>query len=310
MEQFAHINNLRICFETFGTNTDPAVLLIMGNSAQGIMWPEAFCKKLAKNSLFVIRYDQRDTGKSTCVNFDDNPYNLFDLASDALGLLDELDIKNAHIVGLSMGASIAQLLALHHAGRVISITSMMSSPDLSIKNDAMAGKETPNSILPPPDKDWLKKVLKLNDVSPKTKQDKIRLIVENWKLANGDKVDFDFEEWQQLIEAALDRQETNPSAKDLKIANHGNHSKAQIATDEPNLEVLKLVNVPTLVIHGKEDPIFPPAHAEMLGKTIPNARLVVIDDMGHTLNPTFFDEIIHQITLHIGVNADVSIKTS
>ena len=117
------VKSINIWYETFGNETDQAILLIMGNSAQGIMWPDDFCQTIANNNRYVIRFDNRDTGLSTCLDFDETPYNLFDLAKDALGLLDALQIKKAHIVGLSMGGSIAQLLAITNADRIFSITS-------------------------------------------------------------------------------------------------------------------------------------------------------------------------------------------
>lgn len=292
------VNNIDIWYDTFGNEADQAILLIMGNSAQGIMWPDDFCQTIASNNRYVIRFDNRDTGLSTCLDFDEAPYNLFDLAKDALSLLDTLQIKKAHIVGLSMGGSIAQLLAITNADRIYSITSMMSSPDLSIKNDAFMGKDTSQAKLPPPKKEFVEAVIALNKSIPTNKQEKIKLIVNNWRLANGGRAQFDENYWQLLIKKAMTREELNPTAKNLKFANHGNHSKAQMATTEPNLNTLKAITVPVLVIHGKEDPIFPPAHAEVVSNTVLNGKLLLIDDMGHALNPLFFNKIITAIIDH------------
>jgi pimeloyl-ACP methyl ester carboxylesterase len=297
-ENIVSSNGITLCYEAFGNKNNPAVLLIMGNSAQGIMWPNEFCEALAMQNRYVIRFDNRDTGLSSCIDFAMNPYNLMDLASDALSILDMLEIQRAHIVGLSMGGSIAQLLAMHHQDRVLSITTMMSSPDLSIKNDAFAGKDTSSAKLPPPKQEFVNAAIALNKTVPITKLDKINQLVENWHLANGDKASFDKSYWFRLNEKALQRQELNPDAKSLKFANHGNHSKAQMATSEPSLKTLPLIRVPTLVIHGVEDPIFPPAHAEKMAELIPDAKLLIIKQMGHALNPIFFNKITQAIIDH------------
>ncbi len=292
------VNNVHIWHETFGQKEHPAVLLIMGNSAQGMMWPEKFCRKLAAANRYIIRFDHRDTGLSSCIDFEKNPYDLFALAQDALGLLDILGVKKAHIVGLSMGGSIAQLLAIYYKERILSITSMMSSPDLSVKNDAFSGKDTTHATLPPPKKEFVEAVIALNKIAPKTKQDKITQIVENWRLANGEKASFNENYWHQLVEETIEREESRPDAIKIKFANHGNHSKAQMASSEPNLKTLKLISVPTLVIHGSEDPIFPPLHAQSVVDCVPNSKLLLIDGMGHALNSAYFETIILEIIKH------------
>lgn len=298
-KQFTTNDNSTICYETFGNNTDPAIVLLMGNSAQGIMWDDNFCLKLADSRHFVIRFDYRDTGLSSCIDYSIKPYNLTDLTHDVLGLLDSLGIEKAHFVGLSMGGAIAQLLALYHSSRVLTITLMMTSPDLSIKNNAFKGIINPDSVLPPPSAEFIQQVIELNSRPAKTHEDKIKQIVENWRLANGTKAPFDEYYWFKLIERAMAREAENPEAKDLKFANLGNHSKAQMASPEPNLNVIKQITLPCLIIHGKEDPIFPVAHAKVLAENIKNSQLMVIDDMGHALNPHYFDEIIERIVSHI-----------
>lgn len=297
------VNNIKLCYEVFGSSSNPALLLIMGNSAQGMMWPDDFCQKLAAEERFVIRFDNRDTGLSSCFDFNKKPYDLFDMANDAIGLLAVLNIPKAHIVGLSMGGSIAQLLAIYHKDKVLSITSMMSSPDLSVKNDAFSGKDTSKAVLPPPDNEFVQAVIQLNSVKADTRAGKIKQIVENWRLANGKLAAFDEDYWLDLIEAAMTREEANDEAKHLQFANHSNHSKAQMATKEPNLETLKLITVPTLVIHGTEDPIFPPAHARAVSEVVPDAEILLIEKMGHALNPVFFDRIIDTIVEHTAEKA-------
>ncbi|MHA2428756.1 MAG: alpha/beta fold hydrolase [Candidatus Hermodarchaeia archaeon] len=144
-ETLVKANEIELCYDTFGESTDPPMLLIMGLGAQMIRWDEAFCKQLASSGFWVIRYDNRDVGKST--KFEaagvpnamelrlkaqqgeplSVPYTLEDMALDAVGLLDALNIKQAHVVGVSMGGMIAQTIAIHHSERVRTLTSIMSS---------------------------------------------------------------------------------------------------------------------------------------------------------------------------------------
>ena len=119
----AHANGIDIWYETFGTPTDPAYLLITGGGGcQGILWPTYFCERLAKEGFYVIRYDNRDSGFSTCFDFNTNPYTLSDIAKDAIGLLDFLRIEKAHVFGLSMGGLVAKIMAAHYPQRIFSIS--------------------------------------------------------------------------------------------------------------------------------------------------------------------------------------------
>ena len=136
---FVTTHGIELFVETFGRPEDPALLLLMGNSAPGLMWPDAFCAMLAEGGLRVIRFDQRDTGLSTYLDFDATPYDLDDLGRDALGLLDALGVGRCHVAGLSQGGFLAYRLALQAPERLASLTALMSSPDLRPKNDAFAG---------------------------------------------------------------------------------------------------------------------------------------------------------------------------
>src|SRR5215831_14787974 len=127
-ERMVRANGIELWCEDFGDPGNPAVLLVMGAGGQGIMWPEEFCAALADAGFYVIRYDNRDTGHSTCVDFSKAPYTLSDMARDAIGLLDAFGIARAHVIGASMGGMIAQTLAIEHAGRLRTLTSIMSTP--------------------------------------------------------------------------------------------------------------------------------------------------------------------------------------
>jgi pimeloyl-ACP methyl ester carboxylesterase len=289
---------IQIWYETFGDFNNPAILLMMGNSCDAIMWPDSFCQVLAENNYCVIRFDQRDTGLSSWIDFSQNPYTLMDMVKDVIGLLDVLNIQKAHIIGFSTGGLIAQLLTIHFSQRVLSLVLMMSSIDLTIKKNAFCGIETTYSDLPPPKPEFIQAVLKLNAISPSSLNEKVTQLVENFRLANGSKADYDENFFYQLFEKSLKRVDGQ-----LKKGGHeSNHALASSATALITQQELKTISKPTLVIGGGEDPIFPPAHSKAMAKAIPQARLFLIESMGHILNPLFFrvmtEEIISFMSNH------------
>src|ERR1700722_9043068 len=127
-ETFVASGELRLWAQRLGRPGDPAVLLIMGTSAQGIGWPDELAEVLVAGGRQVIRYDHRDTGRSSCVDFNARPYALADMAADAIAVLDGFGITAAHIVGASLGGAIGQWLALHRPERVLTLTVIMSGP--------------------------------------------------------------------------------------------------------------------------------------------------------------------------------------
>src|SRR6201984_1574270 len=127
-EMFVTSGEVRLWTQRFGDPDDPAVLLIMGTSAQGIGWPDELIDVLVAGGRQVIRYDHRDTGRSTCVDFAARPYALADMAADAVAALDGHHVPAAHVAGVSLGGAITQWLAVHRPGRVLSLTVIMSGP--------------------------------------------------------------------------------------------------------------------------------------------------------------------------------------
>ena len=121
-DDIVRANGVDLCVEAFGDPADPALLLIMGSSASMDWWEDEFCRRVAAGLLFVIRYDQRDTGRSVTYPPGAPPYTMQDLATDAVGVLDAFGVSRAHVVGMSMGGAVAQLVALDHASRVASLT--------------------------------------------------------------------------------------------------------------------------------------------------------------------------------------------
>lgn len=289
------LNRMQIWYETFGNKNNPAILLIMGNSCDAIMWPDIFCQSLAERGYYVIRFDQRDTGLSSWIDFTQEPYTLMDMVDDAIGLLDALNIPKAHIVGFSTGGLIAQLLTIHFSQRVVSLILMMSSIDLTIKNDAFHGMDMSHAKLPPPKKAFIQAILQLNAIAPSSLPEKIEQLVETFRLANGSKSVYDEKFFYQLFETSLKRVD----GKSRKGGHESHHALATSATPLISEQEFATISKPTLVIAGSEDPIFPPAHAEAMSKAIPYAQLLLIEEMGHVLNPVFFHRLIDAITNHI-----------
>ena len=127
-EQVLEVNGIELWTEDFGDAADPAVLLIMGAESQGTAWPIPLIEQLCDAGRYVIRYDNRDVGQSTCLDFAASPYSLNDMMDDAIGILDAYGIERAHVVGASMGGMITQLLMIHHPERLLSATVIMSTP--------------------------------------------------------------------------------------------------------------------------------------------------------------------------------------
>jgi pimeloyl-ACP methyl ester carboxylesterase len=169
-EQFADSSGLQIWTERFGHPADPAVLLIMGTSAQSIGWPDELVEALVHGGRQVIRYDHRDTGQSDTVDFAHHPHTLTDMTADALAVLDGHHVDAAHIVGASLGGTIAQLLAVHHPDRVLTLTAIMSGPmghsSGRAWDRALSGQDPDPSDLPPPTQEFLAHVMKLASSPP------------------------------------------------------------------------------------------------------------------------------------------------
>jgi pimeloyl-ACP methyl ester carboxylesterase len=291
--EIAKLKNLSLWYQTFGLASNPAILLLMGAGSQGILWDDEFCKKLARD-FYVIRYDHRDTGESSCHDYNQHPYNLNDLANDALELLSHLNIAKAHFIGLSMGGHLVQLIAAQHPERVLTTTIMMSTPNHMVFMNALQGKMTPSSSLPPP----FQNAINFLTTPPNNLKDKKAMIpysIETWKVLNGPHAPFNEAYWKALVTQHYNR-----------IVDHGaqyNHGLACLASPEDRTELLKKIKTPTLVIHGTDDPALPIEHGRALAKAIPNARFEKIQKMGHALNPIFFDKILSLICKYINKNS-------
>jgi pimeloyl-ACP methyl ester carboxylesterase len=275
-------NGVDLCVQTFGDSAAPAILLVAGAASSMDWWDDEFCERLAAGGRFVIRYDQRDTGQSVSYPPGAPGYNGQDLVEDAVGVLDALAIERAHVVAMSMGGGIAQYLALDYPDRVASLTLIASSPAVP------GGPDRPKL---PPASDELKKLFAEPPAEPdwSDRAAVIDYIVEDARPYAGPNT-FDEEAYRELAARMVDRTINIASA----MKNH-----FLIDGDDPLRSSLGEVRVPTLVLHGTEDPLFPFPHAEALVREIPRARLLPLEGVGHELPPrATWDEVVPAVLDH------------
>jgi pimeloyl-ACP methyl ester carboxylesterase len=253
-ETMVPVNGIELCTETFGEPADPAVLLIAGGSSSMDWWEDEFCRRLAAGGRFVIRYDHRDTGRSTSFPPGEPPYSDVDLAHDALGVLDALSVHRAHLVGLSMGGCLAQRIAIERPHRVLTLTLMATSCgpwSAGVADDDDFG-------------DWSQRRAAVD-----------RIVIDVREL--GGPFTADDAHLRRLAERVYDR------TLDM-AASRTNHRRA--ATGSPVRDRLCRITAPTLILHGTQDRLFPPDHAEDLAAAIKGARLVWLDGVGHEFPPS------------------------
>jgi pimeloyl-ACP methyl ester carboxylesterase len=260
----------RLWVEDHGAVDAPPLLLIMGAQASGLGWPDELVNTLASRHR-VIRYDHRDTGRSTW-SFDQRPYPLTELAQDAIAVLDALGAERAHIVGMSLGGMLAQLLIADHPGRLLSAT-LIGTCALSTHPYAHPdGTRTPPEELPGINPRLLETWAR--PVEDRGLEAELDRRVQHWRLLGGDQIPFDAE-----YACTLER----------KIIQHTGHhadSTAHARADASGMdrtEQLARTTVPTLVISAPAEPVFPPPHAHHLAQAIHGARIVEIPGMGHSL---------------------------
>lgn len=285
----AHVkaNGIQIEYDTFGDRLSPALLLIAGNGAQLLVWETGFCEALAKTGLFVIRFDNRDAGLST--KFDaagipdmmaiikaamegkpvESPYTLDDMADDAVGLLDALDIAKAHICGASMGGMIAQVIACRHPARVLSLTSIMST--------------TGNPALPQGKPEAIAAVVA---PAPAGRESYIEHNLNVWRKIWSPGFPFEEERARIFMERCYDRS--------YYPQGMARQNTAIIAAGDRRAK-LSAIRVPALVIHGGDDPLIPVDGGKDTAAVIPGANLLIIDGMGHDMPIGAWPRIIDAI---------------
>jgi pimeloyl-ACP methyl ester carboxylesterase len=268
---------LSLFTESFGKSEHPAVLLIMGAMASGVWWPDGFCERLAARGLFVIRYDHRDTGQSTSYGRGLPPYTVEDLADDAIRVLDGYHLKRAHLAGMSLGGYLAQLIALKHGDRVLTLT-LIASERLA--------KADPN--IPGIDPKVLQYHARAAELDWSDRHAVIEYQVGAWRLLSGSAHPFDEEAIRSMAATDLDRTPDPLTAF--------NHAKLQDAEEWSGR--LGEIHTPALVIHGTEDIVLPYAHGLALASQLPNARLVTLPGSGHELHREDWPVIVDAMAKH------------
>jgi pimeloyl-ACP methyl ester carboxylesterase len=271
-ETFVTSGAVRLWTERTGNPDHPAVLMIAGASAQGIAYPDALVDRLVVRGVQVIRFDHRDTGRSSIIDFDRHPYGLSDLAADALAILDAYELPSAHIAGASMGGMIAQWMAVHQPARVRSLTLLSTTPmghdPDPVRERAMAGQPADPDDLPPPSPRFLQYLASSGGTPPGVEAD-----IALFRVMNGDVRLFDEPAARAMLERSLARA-TDPSA----AAHHGLIGRKK---GPDLLSPLSTITAPTTIVHGDQDPVFTLAHGEALAAAIPDAQLHVVPGMGH-----------------------------
>jgi len=280
-------NGLHIWTESFGNHLHAPILLIAGAGAQSIFWEDEFCHRLAESDRFVVRFDNRDTGLSDSVDFESSPYTINDMAADAVSILDAYNLTAAHMVGASGGGLICQVLALENRRRVLTISALISSPLGTGSN------ELPNSgygDLPPPTTEFLEQ---LQDFVGEVPEDRDAFI--DWTLRKYEAISGSLEVFDKKAKAKLAELEF-ARARNLQAMN--NHALAVNISPASGRALLGGLDVPTLVVHGTEDPLLPYAHGRAIAETIPGAELLTIEKMGHDLPRPAWSQIIKAILQH------------
>ena len=276
-------SGLELEYDSFGDPARSPLLLVMGLSYQMIEWDDALCTLIADRGFWVTRFDNRDVGLSS--KLDElgppnllavmsgtaaAPYTLEDMAQDLVALLDALGIEAAHIVGVSMGGMIAQLIAIGHPRRVLSLTSMMST--VGGPNVVQAQPALSAALVAPPGR---------------TRDERVEHSVENRRLIFGTVMPFDEDRARAKAERAVDRC-FSPDGAARQLA-------AIIAAPD-RTAALRLLPMPTLVIHGDEDPLIPPANGRQTAAALPGARLILIPGMGHALPEQVWPQVVDAIS--------------
>jgi pimeloyl-ACP methyl ester carboxylesterase len=286
------VNGIELAYDTCGDRADPTVLLVMGLGAQLVHWHPDFCAAIAEHGFHVVRFDNRDTGESTHLDVPvdlgavlaargtgqapDVPYLLGDMAADAVGLLDHLGVARAHVVGVSMGGMIAQVMAIEHPERVATLTSVMSTT-----GDPDVGNPTGQALtalMAPP---------------PQTRAAYQDAAVDNAGLWGSPGL-YDEEQLRATAALAWDRG-YDPMGTARQLA-------AIFASGSRSAGLAGLA-VPALVIHGTADTLVDPSGGRRTAEAIPGARLLMIEGMGHDLARPLWPQLVGALADHARAHA-------
>jgi pimeloyl-ACP methyl ester carboxylesterase len=264
-QQIIEVNGVDLCVDAAGDAADPAILLIGGMGGSMDWWEEEFCQRLAAGGRFVIRYDHRDTGRSVSYPAGAPGYIGTNLAADAVGVLDALGRRSAHLTGISMGGALAQQVALAHPERADSLVLISTSPAVPCGSELPPMSEDLRSYFAAevPLPDWTERAAVIDYIVGSEQ----RLEAAGY---------FDEAHVRALVERIVDR--TNDMA--ASVLNHALAEEGELARGR-----LDEIAAPTLVIHGTADPLFPYGHAEALARGIPRAELLPLEGVGHQMPP-------------------------
>ena len=268
-------NGVELCTETFGDPADPPVLLIMGIGGSMLWWDEGFCRLLADGGRFVIRYDHRDTGRSVTYPPGQPGYGSDDLVADAAGVLDALGIPAAHVVGVSMGGALAQLVALDFPDRVASLVLISTS-------FAVGGQ----AGLPGPTDEFTRFVGSVSvDWSDADSVTEYRV---GYSRVLAGQRPFDEDALRDLVRRDIARADDFSAAQNHELLDDDGRSRPPLSS----------IAVPTLVIHGTADPMFPIGHGEALAAAIPGATMLPLEGAGHGVDRADWGAISMAILEH------------
>ena len=289
VEQFVDAGDgIKLCYERFGSPTDPALVLIMGLGRQLIAWPQALCEQLSRRGLHVVRFDNRDIGRSThsvtpppsraqllARRFDREQYELADMARDTAGLIDALGVGPAHVVGASMGGMIGQTLAARHPRHVRSLVSIMSSTGRT--GVGWAAPSTLRMMFHRP---------------PRTREEAASQGAAMWRHIGSHGFPFDEQAARELVLRELDR--------DRRIATGTARQLAAVVKSGDRSAELSGITAPTLVVHGDRDRMVHPSGGRATAAAIPGADHMTISGMGHDLPAQLIPTLVEVLADHAG----------
>jgi pimeloyl-ACP methyl ester carboxylesterase len=283
-ERFAQVGAIELCWQGFGDEANAPLLMVMGLGSQMLLWPEGFCELLAERGFWVIRFDNRDAGRSTVLadagtpsisealagDVSNAPYTLSDMAGDAAGLLDALELEHAHVCGGSLGGMIAQTLAIEHPERVLSLASVMSTTgDRDVGGPNAAGMEALTTVAPPDREGYIEATVNARAMigSPGFPRD---------------------EDYARDLAARCWERGYHPEGTQRQVV-------AIIASGDRTGRLRGLA-VPTVVIHGDSDPLINVSGGHATAGAVADSRLVVVPGMGHDLPPGAWPTVVDAIT--------------
>jgi pimeloyl-ACP methyl ester carboxylesterase len=275
-ERLIETAGVELCAESFGDPADPSILLVMGVGASMLWWEEGFCRMLADGGRFVIRYDHRDTGRSTTYGPGRPGYRGADLVVDAARVLDAYGIPAAHLVGVSAGGGFAQLLALGSPERVLSLVLISTSPATYVDRE-----------LPPPTEEFVR-FARTASVDWTDARSVIEYLVEYQRVLAGRERPFDEAAARELVRRDVERARDFAARRNHDALPDGERPRASLSS----------IVAPTLVIHGSADPMFPLEHGRALAEEIPGAGLLVLERAGHGVERADWQAIARAILDH------------